>query len=141
MTDSILQTIKSMLGLDVDCDDFDIDVITNINSALFSLNQLGVGPENPYVITGEEQTWTDFLGETTDFDACKMFVYFKTRLGFDPPGNSFVLQSMEKQINELEWRLNIQAEGRNQNESGYLPRSLRCQGYEVGSKEEKNSFE
>lgn len=118
MTDSILQTIKSMLGLDVDCDDFDIDVITNINSALFSLNQLGVGPENPYIITGGEQTWTDFLGETTDFDACKTFIYFKTRLGFDPPGNSFVLQSMEKQINELEWRLNVQAEGRNQNDSG-----------------------
>lgn len=118
MTDSILQTIKQMLGLDPDCDDFNTDVIVFINDALFTLGQLGIGSKDFYSIDGDEQTWSEFLEDVKNYEAVKKYVYLKTRLGFDPPSSSFVIQSIEKQIAETEWRLMIEAEGRVQNDSG-----------------------
>lgn len=118
MTPSILRTIKHMLGLDSDCDDFDMDLIVFINSAFFNLAQLGVGPEDPFSIDGDGQTWGKFSSDIENCQAVKEYVYLKTRLSFDPPSNSFVLQSIEKQIAEIEWRLMTEAEGRIQNDSG-----------------------
>lgn len=118
MTDSILQTIKQMLGLDADCEDFNNDIIVFINDALFTLGQLGVGSKEYYSIDGDGQTWSDFLNDMKNYEAVKKYVYLKTKQGFDPPSNSFVLQSIEKQITETEWRLMTEAEGRVQNDSG-----------------------
>lgn len=118
VNDSILLTIKRMLGLDEDCDDFDIDVIVNINSAILSLIQIGVVSDNPITIVDQNQTWTELLGENPNYEAAKMYVHLKVLLGFDPPTNSFVIASMEKQISELEWRLMVQAEKEVQNDFG-----------------------
>lgn len=109
--DSILDTVKKMLGLDPSYDAFDTDVIVNVNSALMTLTQLGVGPDSGYAITGADETWTDFLGEErVDLEGIKQYVYFKTRLGFDPPANSSVMESMKNSCNELEWRLNVRVD-------------------------------
>lgn len=116
--DSILLTIKRMLGLDEDCDDFDVDVIVNINSAILSLSQIGVVSDHPIAIVDQNQTWSELLGESSDFEAAKMYIHLKVLLGFDPPTNSFVIASMEKQISELEWRLMVQAEKEVQNDFG-----------------------
>ena len=105
---SILDTIKKMLGLAADYDAFDTDVIVGINSALMILNQLGVGPENAYAITGRDSTWEDFLGDSeTDVESVKMFVYLTTRSTFDPPASSSVANAMEEMRKELEWRLAV----------------------------------
>lgn len=104
---SILLTIKKMLG---SCDIFDVDIIVHINSTIMILQQLGVAPPGFY-ITGEEDTWDDLLWGSKDLEAVKSFIYLKTRLAFDPPTSSFVVDSIEKMIKELEWRLNVQAEG------------------------------
>lgn len=105
ITQSILLTIKKMLGIAEEYHAFDIDVITHINAALFTLNELGVGPDLPYTITGEEETWSDFLGEDERLiTAVPSYVYFKVRLMFDPPTNSFLTDSIRKTIDEYEWR-------------------------------------
>lgn len=110
MEASILETIKKLLGIDPSYNQFDTDVIMGINSAFMSLNQLGVGPDTCFSISGSTKTWGDFFGERIDLDGVKMYIYLKVRLSFDPPQNSFLVESINKEISELEWRLNVQAD-------------------------------
>lgn len=111
MEESILNTIKQMLGIEKDYNVFDVDVIVGINSAFYTLRQLGVGPREGYTVTGADETWLDFLDDQSLLSEVKTYTYLKTRLQFDPPTNSFLTQSIEKQITEAEWRLNVHAEG------------------------------
>ena len=108
--DSVLTTIKKLLGIEKDYTHFDNDIIMHINSALMTLNQLGVGPESPASITSEMDTWEKTLGDLKNMEAVKTYIYLKVRMVFDPPTSSFVLDAMNKQANELEWRLNVQSE-------------------------------
>lgn len=108
--DSILISVKKTLGIEQDYTHFDPDIILHTNSVLLTLNQLGIGPSTGFIITGEEDLWSSLLGEREDLEAVKTLIYLKVRLLFDPPSSAFVLESMERQITELEWRLNVQAE-------------------------------
>lgn len=107
---SILITIKQKLGVMADDTAFDTSIITNINSALMILRQLGVGPVEGFRITGNSETWKDFIGERVDIEGVKDFIYMKTRVIFDTPSGSGVLQAVKDEISELEFRLNIEAE-------------------------------
>lgn len=107
---SILISIKKLLGIDKDYVQFDQDIIININSALMSLMQLGVGPQSGFKIRGEEETWNDFIGERIDFESVKTYIYLKVRLTFDPPQSSYLIENIKEQLKEIEWRLNFQAE-------------------------------
>ena len=104
---SILDSIKKMLGMDADYTAFDTDIIIMINSALMSLVQIGIGPPDGYSIHSSAESWTDFLGDATDLEGAKNYVYLKTRLLFDPPSSSAAENAMKDEIKELEWRLNI----------------------------------
>lgn len=108
--DSILTSVKKMLGIEENYTQFDPDIIMHINSVLFILNQIGVGPETCFSIVDNVKTWTDFLGDRVDLEAVKTFVYLKVRLLFDPPTTTAVLAAMERQAAEMEWRLNVQVE-------------------------------
>lgn len=110
MRDSILDTTKKVLGIDPDYDAFDLDIVTHINSALFALTQMGVGPPGGFEITGSTETWADFLGDTKQWNGVKTLVYLKVRLVFDPPANSSLYSAMKEQMSELEWRLNYHHE-------------------------------
>lgn len=107
---SILDTIKKMLGIESDYTHFDIDIITNINTIFLNLQQIGVGPKNGFSITDNSTEWTDYISEES-LEAVKTFIYLKVRLLFDPPANAFLVDAMERQIKEIEWRLNVQVEG------------------------------
>jgi hypothetical protein len=108
--ESILTSIKKLLGIDEADAHFDVDIIMHINTAFMTLYQLGVGPSKCFKITTDEQTWTDFLGESGDFEAVKTYIYRKVRANFDPPSSSFVLDALDRQTKEDEFRLMIQAE-------------------------------
>ena len=112
ITDSILTSIKKLLGITEDCTDFDADLIMHINSVLMILTQIGVGPAEGFAIKDKEDYWEDFLSDTTKFESVKSYVYMKVRLMFDPPSSSAVMESMNRMISELEWRLNVAAESR-----------------------------
>lgn len=109
--DSILDSTKQRLGIEPDYTAFDLDVQSAINSALYSLRQIGVGPSEGLIISGRNDTWSSFLDDPSELAEVKTYVYLKVRLLFDPPTNSFLVQSIEKQISEIEWRLNMHAEG------------------------------
>ena len=112
MNDSILTTIKKLLGLSEDYDVFDTDVMIHINSAFLTLNDLAVGPAEPFVLTDKSQVWSDFFSDgRQDLEAVKSYVYLKVKLQFDPPGTSFAIAAMEKMVEEYAWRLNVRAEG------------------------------
>lgn len=108
--DSILESIKKMLGITSSYTVFDNDLIIHINSVFFILNQLGVGPEKPFSISGSSAVWSDFLGDSTDLEAVKTYVYLKVKLLFDPPSTSATIESINKLIAEYEWRLNVQVD-------------------------------
>lgn len=110
-TDSILDTTKKMLAIESDDTGFDLDIITHINGVFTTLQQLGIGPSEGFMITDKATTWTNFLG-VDKFNAVKSYMYLKVRLLFDPPSSGSVLASFERQITELEWRLNVLAEGK-----------------------------
>lgn len=103
--DSILTSIKKLLGISEDYEHFDQDIIMHINSVFLTLNQLGVVPEYGFSITGKEETWDQLTFGDVLLEAVKSYIYLKVRLLFDPPTNSNIVASMERQISELEWRL------------------------------------
>lgn len=105
--ESILDSIKKLLGLSSDYDQFDTDIVLHINSVFLNLAQLGVGPENGFMITGDGETWYDFIQDDVELQAVKSYVYLKVKLLFDPPLSSAVIQSINSMISELEWRLNV----------------------------------
>lgn len=108
MGNSILITIKKLLGIDPDNKDFDTDLISHINSVFMILYQIGVGPSSPYVIQSDAETWDDFLGDEVGFTTAGIsYVYAKVRLLFDTSTlTSSLVQSLANQANELEARLN-----------------------------------
>lgn len=111
ITDSILTSIKKMLGITEECTDFDADLIIHINSVLMILTQIGVGPSEGFFIEDKEDFWDDFLEDDIEqLESVKTFVYLKVRLIFDPPSSSAVAESFNRTISELEWRLHIAAE-------------------------------
>ena len=117
---SILRSIKKLLGIPEDDDAFDMDVIFAINSAFDRLNTLGIGPDEGFRITDDTAAWSDYLYDGKILDSVKTYVYFKTRLVFDPPTSSFVLESMNKQIAELEFLFIVKSDSvmvKNQEES------------------------
>lgn len=107
MEDSILTSIKKLLGIAADDKSFDVDIIMHINSVLMVIMQEWHGQKS-FTITDDSATWEDFIGEgNIDYEAVKTLVYLKVRLLFDPPTNSFVINSMNEQIKELEWRMYV----------------------------------
>lgn len=108
--DSILTSIKKLLGITEDYENFDADIIMHINSVFMTLRQIGVGPEEGFFIEDKSATWTDFMGDETKIESVKTYMYMKVRLLFDPPLSSAVIECMNRSISEFEWRLNLEAE-------------------------------
>ncbi len=105
--ESILTSIKKMLGITEEYGHFDADLIMHINSVFMILNQLGVGPANGFTITGKDETWNDFILANQQLELVKSYMHIKVKLLFDPPLGSAVIEVMNRQINEFEWRLNV----------------------------------
>lgn len=106
--DSILNSVKKMLGIEADYDHFDPDILMAINSTFTVLCQLGVGPDEEFSIEGPETTWSDFFALCDKpINLVKSYIYLKTKLLFDPPTTGVLHEAMERQIQEFEWRLNV----------------------------------
>lgn len=108
--ESILTSIKKLLGIAEEYTQFDDDIIMHINSVFLNLTQLGVGPSEGFLIEDDTATWDDFIGDSNQLQAVKSYVYLKVKLLFDPPLSSSVTESMNRMISELEWRLNVAVE-------------------------------
>lgn len=110
MSDSILTSTKKVLGIDEAYTAFDPDILMHVNSVFSTLNQLGIGPVEGFEVVDSSASWSDFLGGDPRLNSVKTYVYLRVRLVFDPPGTSFLVDSMNKQIQQMEWRLNVQRE-------------------------------
>lgn len=107
---SVLNSTKKALQLDPDYDAFDPDLVMHINGVFSTLAQLGVGPEEGFAISGDQETWDTFLGADRRLNLAKTYMYLRVRLLFDPPQTAFLTSAYEKQIEQYEWRLNVLAE-------------------------------
>lgn len=105
MDESILITIKKLLDIDEDDDSFDTDVISHINSTLADLAQLGVGPEEGYVIEDDIPTWRDLVNGSKLLTFVIDYVHLSVKLVFDPPQSSALISAIERRIEKLEWRI------------------------------------
>lgn len=112
MTDSILTSIKKLLGITEEYTHFDADIIMHINSVFMVLSQLGVGPDNGFRIEDESATWDQYITENDNLDAVKSYIHLKVKLLFDPPLSGAVMEVTKQMINELEWRLNFATESK-----------------------------
>ena len=108
--DSILTSIKKLLGIAEDYTIFDSDIIIHINSTFMILKQLGVGPEEGFSITDSTSVWTDFITDIDKINLVKSYIYLKVRLLFDPPQSGIAVDSLKSQISEFEWRLNVEVD-------------------------------
>lgn len=111
MEESILISIKKLLGITADYTHFDTDIIMHINSQFMVLNQLGVGPKEGFAIEDDSAIWSDFIEDITKYQSVKSYIYLKVRPLFD--GNSLsstLLDAMNSAANEYQWRLMVQAE-------------------------------
>lgn len=104
---SILNSTKKALGLAEDYDVFDPEIIMFINGAFATLNDLGLGPSAGFAIDDASLMWSDYLGTDARLNSVKTYMYLRVRLLFDPPQTSYLQDSMTKQIQEHEWRLNV----------------------------------
>jgi hypothetical protein len=107
MEESILTSTKKILNVGADDLNFDLDIITHINSAFSTLNQLGIGPSNGFSIEDDSTEWSDYGVPEVQLHLVKDYIYMKCRLLFDPPGTSFLLKVYEEGIKEKEWRLTV----------------------------------
>lgn len=105
--ESILKSIKKLLGIHEECEDFDADIIMHINSVFATLNQLGVGPTEGFSINDEAEKWEDFLPEERMIHSVKSYMFMKVKLLFDPPLSSAVIECTKEQIKEMEFRLQV----------------------------------
>lgn len=105
--DSILTSVKKLLGITEDCMDFDADIIMHINSVFMVLNQIGVGPAAGFAITDKNDYWEDYIEDTTKLQIVKSYMALKVRLLFDPPASSAHMECIKQQISEFEWRLSV----------------------------------
>lgn len=102
---SILDTIKKMLGIDPSDTSFDVDLIVNINTTLMILRQLGIGSKEGFSITGKKETWDSLIDDMSLFESIKTYIFLRTKSVFDPTSSSVVNESYKQMISELEWRL------------------------------------
>lgn len=110
MDDSILDSIKKILGMPPDYDAFDTDLVIHINSVFGILAQLGVGPAGGFSISDNTTLWKSYLGDSKDLEMVKSYMALKVRMVFDPPTIGAVMDAMKEQIREYEWRLNVQVD-------------------------------
>lgn len=121
--ESILTSIKKLLGIAADYEQFDTDIVIHINSAFSTLTQLGVGPSEGFVIQDDTSTWSDFTADDPRLEFVKTYIYLKVRLVFDPPTTGSVMEAIKQNISEYEWRLMIAADqvkstGEEENQNG-----------------------
>ena len=111
LEDSILVTIKRLLGIGENYEAFDQEIMVFVNGAIFKLGQLGIGPPGGFCITGVEEDWSDLLGDKQEqLQAAKDYIYFDVRLSWDPPTQSSVINAWNEKLKELTWRLLHQVE-------------------------------
>lgn len=108
IANSILHDVKQMVGQEWDDTTYDLDIKTHINSTFFDLQQIGVGPASGFAIEDENTLWDVYLLGNKNLNAVKSYIYIRVRLLFDPPTNSFLVDSLQKQVDKLEWRLMVE---------------------------------
>lgn len=108
--ESILNSVKKNLGIASDYNVFDPDILMHINTAFFTVTQIGIGLEGGFVVEDADATWADFLGTGPRWTAVRTYTFLRVKSLFDPPGVSYLVSAMQNQIEELEMRLSYERE-------------------------------
>lgn len=110
MDDSILTSIKKLIGLDSEDESFDTDLLININSAIDVLRQIGLDIDPGFIVEDASLTWADLIPEGINLNYVKTYIFMKVRRWFDPPQNGTTMDALNSSIAELEWRINVEVD-------------------------------
>lgn len=110
MGESILTDTKKNIGITESDTSFDDDIIMHLNSVFSTLQQLGVGPDDGFMVEDSSDEWYDFIGENNSWNFIRSYIFLKVKMLFDPPSTSFHLEAMNKQIQEFEFRISVNRE-------------------------------
>lgn len=124
LLESILTSIKKLLGIAEEYEHFDSDLIMHINSVFSILTQLGVGPEKGFMVTDKSAVWEDFIPSAVKLQMVKSYMHLRVKLLFDPPLGSAVIEAMNRQISELEWRIEVEVDSEGGNTTEYDSQTL-----------------
>ena len=109
--ESILKSIRKLIGPEDDYTHFDPDIVMHINSSINRLFQLGVESAKGFRVTSEDETWGDLFGSDENIiDMCKTLIYYKVKMGFDPPTSSIAAEAFKSEIDKQEWLINVWVE-------------------------------
>ena len=117
LEESILSTIKKLIGIEENYTQFDVDLIVHINTAFAELAQIGSNLKDSYFITDKNNLWSEYTNDMRVLEPIKTYVYLKTKLIFDPPASSMVIETIKQTIKELEFRIQISAESNDKEEN------------------------
>ena len=110
MEESILKSVKKLLGISPEDTSFDIDIVMYINGAFAVLQQLGVGPDEGFIIEDDSEEWIDYLDDENAYNMVRPWMVMRVRLSFDPPATSFGIDALKEQAKELEYRISAYRE-------------------------------
>lgn len=110
MSDSILDSIKSTMGVEISNTTFDEELKLYINSALSDLTQIGVGPREGVTVSSRADLWSEVIGHDAPLSMVKSYVSKQVKLSFDPPEVGFVLTAFKQHLEELSFRIQVAAE-------------------------------
>lgn len=105
--EKILSSVKHSIGITDEYEHFDDIITMHINTVLATVYQLGAGPSSGFAITTGDETWGDFFGDSPKLNLIKSYVCLSVRMLFDPPAAGTLTDAINRQIDELEWRLNV----------------------------------
>lgn len=105
----ILKDTKDLLGIAEGDDGFDLDISIHINSAINVLEQLGLPAGD--LDAKDDYEWTDLSEPDLNLVMLKDYVYLYVRRIFDPPLTGTANEAIQKNIDELSWRIMAQLEG------------------------------
>jgi hypothetical protein len=108
--ESILDSVKKVLGFESEYEAFDLDITMHINAAFGSLHQLGVGGDTGFVISDNTTLWSQYVSQLTFLGMVKAYIFMSVRIVFDPPENRFAIGAFQEQLKQLEWRINVAVE-------------------------------
>ena len=108
MDQSILDSVRKIIGNGELDDFFNSDLCMAINTVLMQAHDMGLVCDD-FSIVDNTKTWRDILlkEDQINLHALISWTALRTRLLFDPPTSSTLLNSIKEEAQRLEWYIYV----------------------------------
>ena len=115
INNSILDTVKTFVGVDKDETVFDKELILEINSIFLELFQNGIDELKAFSVSDGKEKWSDIdINPLIVLLNVQIYICIKVNILFDKSMSSSLVDNYNKIANEALWRINIEKESYNE---------------------------